>query len=195
MESETASTPALIAAEASTPAPVVPLDTPQVEPYRPGAVSPSQAETLVSWIKEDLAAGKMTPEQADKAFAQMNIAGRTSVPLTPGLTSKNTRPTVPPAKPEEYRINYGEPGKAPPEMTPELQQADSAIRTWLSEAGVHRELGNSLTNVIGDVTRATAGKTEAELELYGNAEYEKLERMYGTLGVQTPTGGGNDRRA
>lgn len=49
----------------------------------------------------------------------------------------------------------------------------------MSEAQFPRELGNSLTNAIGAVTRATAGKSEAELELYGFREYAKLERLYG----------------
>jgi hypothetical protein len=36
-----------------------------------------------------------------------------------------------------------------------------------------------MPNAIGTVTRATAGKTEAELELYGYTEFAKLERPYG----------------
>lgn len=36
-----------------------------------------------------------------------------------------------------------------------------------------------MPNAIGTVTRATAGKTEAELEVYGYTEFAKLERSYG----------------
>lgn len=176
MDIESPRTPALTAPE---PAPTAPTTPPRVEPHGQGAVSPSQAETLVSWIKADIAAGKMTAEEAERAFAELNTPLEQRAPDTRTDEQKLLDQQFPPAKPEEYRIAYGDPGQEPPPMTPELQQFDTAARTWLSEAGVHRELGNSMTNAIGDVTRATAGKSEVELELYGNAEYEKLERMYG----------------
>lgn len=121
----------------------------------------------------------MTPEQADKAFAQMNTPAEQRVPDARTDEQKMFDQHFPPAKPEEYRIAYGDPGQEPPPMTPELKQFDTAARTWLSEAGFHRDLGNSLTNVIGAVTRANAGMSEAELELLGHAEYAKLERLYG----------------
>ena len=171
---------------AGTPAPVAPLNTPQVEQTGQGSVSPSQAETVTNWIKEDLAAGKMTAEQAERAFAELQTPEEQRTPDTRTPEQKQFDQIFPQCKPEDYRINYGEPGQAPPEMTPELQQADSAIRLWLSEAGVHRELGTSLTNAIGAVTRDTAGMSEAQLENYVFTEDEKLERMYkGTLELES----------
>lgn len=148
------------------------------------AVSPRQAETIASWIKEDLAAGKLTPEQADKAFADLNTPLEQRAPDTRTDEQKMFDQHFSAAKPDEYRIAYEDPGQEPLSMTSESKQFDTAARTWMSEAGFPRELGNSMSNTIGAVTRATVGKTEAELELYGGtANMRSSTALWRRLGV------------
>ena len=52
--------------------PSAPTVTPQVEPHTKASVSNAEAVTIQGWIKDDLAKGKITPEQAAKTFDDMN---------------------------------------------------------------------------------------------------------------------------
>ena len=69
--------------------------------------------------------------------------------------------------------------QAPPVMPQKIKEFDASARTWLSGAGMPREIGNSLVNAIGSVITATHGMTEDRLQGYAEAEYAKLEDAYG----------------
>ena len=48
-----------------------PSPAPPVAPTVTGEITPAQAATMAEWTKEDLAKGKITAEQAEKAFDQL----------------------------------------------------------------------------------------------------------------------------
>ena len=83
----------------------------------------------------------------------------------------------PSAQPRDYTIRYGGPGEDVP-MTKELGDFDTSARTWMSTAGMPREIGNSLVSAIDKTTQATKHMTEGELEIYGHKEFEKLQRAH-----------------
>jgi hypothetical protein len=49
----------------------------------------------------------------------------------------------------------------------------------MSSAGLPRELGNTLVNTIAKVAQQTQRMTADQLESYGYAEFEKLQRAHG----------------
>jgi hypothetical protein len=73
------SSPAAPAAPAVPPAQPI---TPHVEPHTKASVSDSEAATIQGWIKDDLAKGKITPEQAQTAFDQLNATPEQRAPDT-----------------------------------------------------------------------------------------------------------------
>jgi hypothetical protein len=140
---------------------------------------------MAGWIKADLAAGKMTQTQADKAFAQLNTPLEQRGPDTHSDEQKLLDAQFPAAKPEDYIIHYGIPGQEP-EMTKELKAFGTSARTWMSSAGLPRELGNSLVTTIAKVAQQTQRMTADQLETYGyagvrvgkNDREEKLELIF-----------------
>jgi hypothetical protein len=166
------------------PAPTAPAvppgSAPVIEPHSNRVLSP-EAVTMAGWIKEDLAAQKMTQAQADKAFDELGI------PLDQRVTPADTRTDehklidqhFPVAKPEEFSIRYANPGQAWPEMTPEMKQFDQSARTWLSGAEFSRDLGNSLISTIEKTVQHTKAMTPAQLDSYAMVEHDKLKRIYG----------------
>ena len=166
----------------ATPAPATPAPpaAPLVEHYSDSGLSP-EAVKMAGWIREDLAKGKMTQADADKAFDELGT------PLDQRTTPADTRTDEPKlidqhypvAKPEEFSMRYADPGQPAPPMTKELQQFDSSARTWLSQAEFPRELGNSLITNIERVAQQTKAMTPDQLESYGMVEYAMLEQAYG----------------
>jgi len=162
----------------NTPAPAA--TTPLASsPQGPQAeISEAEAAKMSEWVKQDVAAGKLTPEQATKMFDEL---GRTPEQREPDRRSdeqKQLDQHFPAAKPEEFLIRYGGPGEDVV-MTPELKQFDTTARAWLSGAGLPRELGNSLVNAIAKTAQNTKDMTPDQLESYGMVEYEKLQKVYG----------------
>jgi hypothetical protein len=177
----------------STAAPAVPLAIPPaapttptpppapVEPHTRSGLSPSEAAKMTTWTKQDLASGKIPAEQADKIFSELNV------PADQRATPADLRDDeqklwdqhFPVARPEEFSIRYGRPGEHV-EMTKELTALDSSARAWLSGGDFDRTLGNSLVSAIERTVQTTKGMNEDQLESYGYAEYQKLERAYGS---------------
>jgi hypothetical protein len=147
-----------------------------VEPYP--SVSPRYAGQWIEWEKDNLAKGKITPEEATRRFDALGATPEQRAPDTRSEYVKQLDAAFPPAKPEDYLIRYGDPGQEPT-MTPELKQFDSTARTWLSEAQVPRELGNSLISAVARVAQQTKAMTPDQLEQYGYAEFAKLEKAHG----------------
>lgn len=163
--------------------PAGPPVTPVVEPYSHSGLSPSHAAQWIEWEKENLAKGAITPEEAARRFDALGATPEQRALDTRSDEVKLLDQQFPPAQAEDYLIRYGEPGQPFPAMTPELKQADTAIRTWLAGAEFPRELGNSLITQIERTGRATRGMTPEQRKSYGEAEYTKLERVFGeTLG-------------
>ena len=168
----------------NTPAPSTPaapsMSPPMVEPHPKAALSPTESAQLAQWAKEDFAKGKITQAQLEQQFTELNTPQEqrnTTDTRTPEQKQLDT--LHPPAKPNDYIIRYSIPGQETP-MTPELKQFDTAARTWMTDAGLTREIGNSLANAIGKVVETTHKMTDAQLESYALTEYARLERAYGS---------------
>jgi hypothetical protein len=161
-----------------SPAPA-PTVTPLVEPYSPSGLSPSHAAQWIEIEKDNLAAGRITPEEATRRFDALGATPEQRAPDTRSDEMKQLDAHFPPAKAEDYLIRYGSPGQPYPTMTEETKQFDAAARTWLSAAEFPRELGNSLITQIERTGRATKGMTPDELITYGETEFVKLQRAYG----------------
>lgn len=173
--------PAPTTAPATAPAPSAPPASPAPSGEPPPVLSP-EAVTMASWVKEDLAAGKISAEQAANIFDDLGV------PLDQRATPADTRTDehklidtqFPAAKPEEYQIRYADPGQVAPPMSAEMKAFDSSARTWLSQAEFPANLGNSLITTIAKTAQATKHMNATQLEEYGYAEYAKLERVYGS---------------
>jgi hypothetical protein len=164
--------------QAPPAAPPAPAVTPLVEPHTKASVSTAEAATMAGWIKADLAAGKMTQAQADRAFAELNTPLEQRLPDARSDEEKMLDKQFPAAKPEDYISRYGLPGQEP-EMTKPLKEFDQSARTWVSVAGFPRDVGNNLVSAIAKVAQQTQHMTPAELEQYGADEFVKLERAHG----------------
>ncbi len=154
---------------AATPTPTAPA-TPVFTPE----LNPAQAETMAGWIKADLAAGKLTPEQAAKSFDELNVPmDQRANTRTDAAKELDDAGFAPAAKPEDYLIHWGH------EMNAELKQFDTASRSYLHGAGFTKELGSSLAAKIGRTVQQTARMTPDQLAEYGQTEYAKLQKTYG----------------
>jgi len=159
-------------------APAAPTVTPHVEPHTKASVSESEAAQMMGWLKQDLAQGRISPEQAAKAFDQLQATEEQRGPDTRTDEQKALDKQFPLAKESDYVIRYGEPGQEPT-MTSELKQFDTSARAWMSGAGLPRELGNTLVNTIAKVAQTTKAMTLDQLESYGYTKFAKLEKAYG----------------
>jgi hypothetical protein len=136
-----------------TPAESAP--TSAVNPHTKSGLSNTESAAMAQWAKEDLAKGKITSEQAEKIFTELNTPLEQRLPDTRSAEERQLDGAFPAARPEEFTIRYHDPGQAPPTMTPELKQFDTTARTWMRGAGMPRELGNSLVNTISKVAQQT----------------------------------------
>lgn len=144
-------------------------------------LSEAQAAKIVEWTREDLNSGKITAAQANSIFNDLGT------PAEQRIITKDTRSQeqilldqhFPPAKESDFVIRYYTPGQEPPVMPKEMQQFDQSARTWLSGAEFPANLGNSLITNIEKVAQATKHMSPDELITYGEAEYAKLQQVYG----------------
>ena len=86
-----------------TPTLTAPTVTPHVEPHTKASLSESEAATLAKWAREDLQAGKISSEQAEKIFTELNTPleqrgpdSRTDEqkPWTNTFLARNRKPTA-----------------------------------------------------------------------------------------------------
>lgn len=172
--------PATPSTQTATP-PAAPTTQAFIEPYSHASINEAQGAQIVRDIQKDLATGKISQAVADERFAQMNTPMDQRVPPPDTRTDeqKLIDTHFPPAKENDYLIRYYPPGQEPAVMPKELTEFDQTARACLTAAEFSRELGNSLITTIEQVTRTTKGMTPNQLEAYGQAEYAKLERVYG----------------
>ena len=162
------------ATQTTPTAPAIP-----VEPYPHAGLSPSHTAQWIEWEKDNLAQGKITPEEAARRFDALGATPEQRAPDTRSADVKLLDQHFPAAKPEEFLIRYGAPGQVAPQMTPELKQFDTSARTWLAGAEFTRDGGSAFVDMIAKVARQTQHLNADELESYGYSEFAKLERAYG----------------
>ena len=165
-------------------APTATMPTPAAMPtalpagsHREG-LTPHEAEVMAGWVKEDLAKGKVTPEQASANFDQLKATPDQRAPDTRSADEKELDALFPGAEPGEYLIKYDHLpiGKPIPE---ELKAFDTAARTWLSESGVPREIGNSFVTNVDRAGKELSAMNPAQRDRYADEQYTILERTYG----------------
>ncbi len=169
-------------ATATPSPPTIPTNAPtaaQTVARSHAGLSETEAALMIEWEKENLAKGKITPEEAAKRFDNLGATPEQRAPDTRSDEVKQLDKDFPPAKETDYNIQYYTPGQAPPVLTKELQQFDTTARAWLSRAQFDRTLGNSLITEISRIAQQTKNTNADELESYGYAEFAKLERAYG----------------
>ena len=161
---------------AAPTAPAVP-----VEPHSHAGLSETDHAAMVGWAWQDVASGKLSPEDATKLFDDLGMPADQRVMPTDTRTDEQRLidEHFPAAKPADYQIRYSNPGQPAPPMTKELAEFDSSARVWLVGAEFPRELGNSLITTIEKVAHTTKHMDENQLEQYGVDEFAKLERAYG----------------
>ena len=161
-------------------APTIPAPTltAPVEPHGQAPVTPNEAATLAQWAKEDLAQNRITPQQADTIFSELNIPLEQRGPDTRTNEQRLVDEHFPVAKPHEFVIRWNAPGDMTP-MSPELKVLDTSARGWMSSAGLPVNVGNSLVNQITKVLQATRGLTESQIEQRGYDEFDKLKQVHG----------------
>ena len=100
-------TPAPAPATPATPtAPAIPL-----EPYPPANLSESHAAQWIAIEKDNLAQGKISPEEAERRFTALGATPEQRAPDTRSAEVK-LLDQLPPASPGEYLIRYTAPGQA-----------------------------------------------------------------------------------
>ena len=158
---------------AAPPAPAIPL-----EPYPPANLSESHTAQWIEIEKDNLANGKITPEEATR---RLDALGATAEQRAPDTRSAEVKllDQLPPASPGEYLIRYAAPGQEEAPRTPETTAFDQSARAWLAGAEFPRDIGNSLISQIERVAQQTKHMNADELDSYGYAEFAKLERAYG----------------
>jgi hypothetical protein len=157
------------------PAPLEPSQHPKLlEASMSAEITETEAIKMRQWTKEDYLAGKLTEAGAQRAFADLGTTLQDQMKpdeRTPEQVALDR--DFPPAKPNDYIINWGLPA------SPELKAADESARTWLSAAGFDQQLGNSLVSAIEQVSRSTRNMTPQQLESWAHAEFQKLQGVYG----------------
>ena len=163
----------------ATPAPAPATPAPPTAPAGPySPVSPRYAAEWLAFEKENLANGRITPEEATRRFDALGATPEQRAPDTRSAEVK-LLDQLPPASPDQYLIRYTVPGQADAPLTPEQQQFDQSARTWLSGAEFTRDGGNSLISQIQRVAQQTKHMNADELDSYGYSEFAKLENAYG----------------
>ena len=153
---------------------------PAVTPAGPTAeLTEAQAAKMSEWIKQDLAAGKLTPEQADKAFNELGRTPKQRLPDQRTDEQKTLDKQFPPAKETEYTTRYYTPGQEPSEIPKEVRAFDANVRGWMSDAGLPKSLGDSLFNTLAKAIQHTHTMTAEQREAYKDAENVKLEKLFG----------------
>jgi len=182
------------AAQALTPP--APADTPAPNaPILPG--SPPAALTGLPGtaleIAQLLAAGTIDTAQAGKLSKAGNIstldvahalttlrgAAQPQADTRTDAEKKLDRDFGPAAKPEQFQIRYYTPGQEPPVTPKEVKDFDVTARGWMADAGLPRELGNSLVNTLSKAIQHTHTLTADQREAYKDSENAKLHKLFG----------------
>jgi hypothetical protein len=98
----------------AAPAPTAPTaPAVPVEPYSQSGLSPNHVAQMIEWEKENLAKGKISPEEATRRFDSLNATPEQRAPDTRSDEVKLLDQHFPPAKEGDFLIRYGLPGQAP----------------------------------------------------------------------------------
>lgn len=153
---------------------------------QPGQVSPpgqsipelsQEQQTMVGWLQDCHATGRMNDAELDTALHQVTGRGReqlTDDTRTP--EQKSFDRDFPAAKPHEYLLPSPE---DPTRITPEEKALNQAAREWLAAGRFTREHGSSLAKEVANVAQKLEHFTDAQHEEYQQTEMAALSRVWG----------------
>jgi hypothetical protein len=160
------------------PIPPAPPAAPLVDHHSDSGLSP-EAVTMAGWIREDLAKGKMTQADADKAFDELGVPADQRAPDTRSPEVKMLDEQFPIAKETDYIIPWYAPGQTPAQVPTEVKQLDSNIRWYLHAAGATREQGNAIINSIAKAAQHRSTLSANEREMHKDYENTRMEQCWG----------------
>lgn len=171
------STPTQTPTAPRAPAPAAAPTAPIVSGPHPD-LTIEQAAKMAEWAKEDLTSGKITEAQAEKIFNDLGT------PPEQRIITEDTRTAeqrmldqhFPPAKPEEFAIQWNAPGDTAP-LSAEVKQFDQTVRGWLTELRLPREHGQAIINIVSKL--AQQKMTPEQVEVYRDAETTRLREVLG----------------
>ena len=126
-----------------------------VEPYGPADLSRHHTAQMIEWEKDNLARGKITPEEATRRFDALGATPEQRAPDSRSADVRLLDQLFPAASPGEYLIRYAAPGQVDAPMTPEMTAFDQSARAWLSGAEFPPDGGNALVTQIERVAQQT----------------------------------------
>ena len=165
----------------ATPAPLAPSTPPAAFTAPPGTalqiatmlgagtIDTSQAGKLAR-------AGNLSMLDITRALSTLCEAAEPKEHDARSAQEKELDQAFPVARPEDYTIAYGGPGENVT-MTPELRQADTLARNWMSEMGFTREAGSTIANIVNKL--AQRQMSAEQVDAYRDAENLKLRSLYG----------------
>jgi hypothetical protein len=157
----------------STPVAAAPSAIPS--PAEPLAAGLNREQTtMLGWIDEDEASGKMTKEQAQQA--RKETVGQDFQPAKDSRSpeEKIFDSTWPSARPEDFSF----PRYENENLTAEQKAADLGARKMLSAAGFTREMGSHLATVADRFMIESHEWTPDQRTLYQRSSMLQLENVY-----------------
>lgn len=140
-------------------------------------LSPSDHAQAIAHIHAMRAKGTLTPDQANHVFDELAVPHAQRQPDTRSDDVKLLDQHFPPAKPEEFSaVRFHLANEDP---TPEQRQSSTITRTWLSEAGFSRDLGNTVFRIARETATKLQRMTDAEHAEWSKTQNDRLRRVYG----------------
>jgi hypothetical protein len=132
----------------------------------------TEAEGFKEWVRQDLAAGKMTREQADTALREIDGTSLAEMAKDNRNDAQRFHDSQwPPSAPEGYIFpRYDDPEN----ITKEMTAFDKTARNWLSTGLFPKEEGSFVAREVNRVAEQIDGFTDAQHELFQRSEMNKL---------------------
>jgi hypothetical protein len=134
---------------------------------------------MIEWEKDNLAKGKITPEEATKRFEPLGATPEQRAPDTRSDEVKQLDQHFPLAQESDFLLHMYPPGQAPAAIPKEVQAFEANARGWMADAGLSREHGNSVVTILSKVLQQTHTMTAEQRETYKDQENEKLRTLFG----------------
>jgi hypothetical protein len=165
----------------AAPITTTPTVAPQVSLHTWDTFTPTDAAKMIAWEKENLAKGKITPEEAAKRFDALGATPEQRAPDTRSDDVKQLDAHFPPAKESDFVLHMYPPGHAPAVVPKEVQTFEANAKAWLGPdgAGLSLGIGNALISAIDKTAQATKGMSAGQLETYRQTELKKLQQAHG----------------
>ena len=133
--------------------------------------------TVMGWLKDDHAKGRMSDAELNTALQQ--LTGKGAEQLTPDTRTPEQQEYdrhFPPAKPAHYELPLHDDHE---HMTPEKTAFDNTVRGWLATGLFPREHGSAIAKEAHRVAAKLEHYTEGQRELFRRTEMATLSKIWG----------------